>query len=404
MQKVFAFFFTMLMLTPLYAVQVKGVVLLPTGKPASKAVVALRQFESGALHTWTTNSRGRFAVDLPESLLKQDSKGLPAVAYLRGYGLTSCRLAAGFSKITLFPSKQVKGRVIDTAGQPVTGAGVSVECVYPKKGEYLYLPEGLKSAFTAKTDENGWWTMGGLPPHSTAYFAVNDTYYFHMLQNTNGQVIASLDAKGGVIPTIEAKPAAVLNGRVVSKEGLPVPGVRVGVEVPCVIPQAYEGTITGSAVTGADGSYQIGKLPTGAARITVSAGEGNLAAPALEKVQLEEGFEAKAPDITISLAALVTGSVTEAKTGKPLPFLYVSCVGTSDDQHQRNTGANTTRDGSFCILAMPGSYTVYLHRVPQGYQQAESFQITTTAGETSQVAFKVKKIAAVKHATVKRRK
>ena len=77
----------------------------------------------------------------------------------------------------------------------------------------------------------------------------------------------------------------------------------------------------------------------------------------------------------------ITGRVTEATTGSPLPYANVVVVGT-------NMGGMTLTDGTFNIIGVPvGTYTIKV--MMMGYKPDEKTGIRVDASQTTRVDYKL---------------
>ncbi|MEN8164656.1 MAG: carboxypeptidase regulatory-like domain-containing protein, partial [Acidobacteriota bacterium] len=77
----------------------------------------------------------------------------------------------------------------------------------------------------------------------------------------------------------------------------------------------------------------------------------------------------------------ISGRVTEAKTGSPLPYANVVVVGT-------NMGGMTLTDGTFSIIGVPvGTYTIKV--MMMGYAPSDKTGIKVDTGQTTKVDFKL---------------
>ena len=77
----------------------------------------------------------------------------------------------------------------------------------------------------------------------------------------------------------------------------------------------------------------------------------------------------------------ITGRVTEAETGTPLPYANVVLVGTS-------MGGMTLTDGTFTVVGVPvGTYTVKV--MMMGYKPEEKTEVRVNAGTPTRVDFQL---------------
>jgi beta-lactamase regulating signal transducer with metallopeptidase domain/thiol-disulfide isomerase/thioredoxin len=252
--------------------------------PPTECEATHNVFLLGALDT---DARGQWRLDVAPKSLGDVFLHVEHPRYRRGGGNASRNLE---SVIVLTRGLTVTGRVADAAGRPVPKARVFM-------GRDLFVPD----ASTGTTNERGEFT----------------------LENCNaGLTIVTLQAEGfapqirdvvveerttPVVVTL-SEPGGTIRGKVVDIEGKPVAGAFFGLE-------SWQGhrSIQFQVVTVQDGRFEWRSAPKDA--MLFSAGKSgymssrNVPLTASDREQV----------ITLYPELVITGRVTDAETGQPLP-------------------------------------------------------------------------------------
>lgn len=315
------------------------------GRPISGATVIINPdlvaITDDNLLTATSDAKGvvRFRVVLPPSGDRFDPW---ATISAPGYGITQCNLTEGTPTIVrLNRAASVRGLVTDGRGRPVSGVGVQLRNVQGRRTKggrpYLFLLDSM-SQFTTHTNAKGIWTMSGLPQNARASFEIADTrFYAQGFHVTSG-------SDETMAPTQKVQPGATLAGRVRLPNGRPASGVEI----------TGGGVVSSSRsiLTGADGSYQITGLESGAVRILVRDPKNAWVAPAIWGVQVQRGKVTRVRDIVLSRGALLQGRVVDAASGRPVPGAQLSA------DFQENPASSWGGGFAFAIADQQGRYTL----------------------------------------------
>jgi hypothetical protein len=130
---------------------------------------------------------------------------------------------------------------------------------------------------------------------------------------------------------------AKVSGRVVDTAGNGVPGLPIAVN--------SQGTGR-STTTGAEGVYDLGYTRPGTSQISVI-GAPTYAGDSIS-VSVPTSGTVVVDDLVVALAGTVSGRVTDAVTGNPIPFVAVNAY-TADDPHFFINGGATDADGRYVV-------------------------------------------------------
>ncbi|MES2462534.1 MAG: carboxypeptidase regulatory-like domain-containing protein [Armatimonadota bacterium] len=388
-----------------YADTVTGKVVGPDGKPVAGAKIFANFYSptaAGRLDSKTLISdvSGAFSLDVSPFPNQKEKNPAVAIVYAAapGFGLAQAMLTLNSGEgntIRLEKGIAVRGKVVDSAGEPVAGVEVRLWSVYlggsrGSGSNYLWLRDdfGLDLKITAKTDAKGVWTMADIPATAVhANVALADPKYV--------QVASEIPVGAANPKPLVALPAAVLVGKVVGSDGKPRAGINVSAR-----PENY-GQGTGSARTAADGSYRIAGLPTGAFTVWVNAPmrlvsgatkpSEEVAAP-LRQVSITAGKETTVPNLVLLQGGLVEGSVTDAVDGKPLSGVTVSVMDSMGAYG--DVISSSGPDGRFALRLPPGKHRLitselegYLSSTETGEENA--VLVTIKDGETVPFSFRL---------------
>jgi protocatechuate 3,4-dioxygenase beta subunit len=258
-------------------------------------------------------------------------------------------------RIVLDRGAAVTGRLIDSAGQPVTGAALSL----------MALPEGMTETWStdhplsAMSDAAGRFRLGPAEPGRFQLDLIHPD--FALATRPTIAVAGSRDVDAG---DLRLAPAVAIEGRVTDGRGAPLPGTRVSISS-LTTERRRE-----PAVSDADGRFRLGGLaPGGRFDLTVFH-PGHLPHEA-------PGVEAPLPEplrITLRPARSLAGRVVD-DAGKPIPGVRISLVetrelrmagGAQGGSSSRSAG-ETDAEGRFLATHLtPG--TVHLSFVASGFR------------------------------------
>jgi hypothetical protein len=329
--------------------------------------------------TVTTGADGGFSVDVTDG----DKGRTNFIVDAKGFGV-----GGGFVyqtstvKFVLASESHIDGNVVDEANKPVAGATVRIASVQLDQHSYLYLPaDDIADRFTAKTDGSGHYTIGDLPAGATATVQIDDPKYAFADDRV------ALPGTPGVLIAV---PAATITGRVMHLDGTPVAGIRVFT----MRSDRREGFA--NATTGADGSYTLASLAAASYDVNIQnkgidAGDDadEWVTTGLKGVEVIKGKTTVAPDLVMTHGALITGSVTDADTGAPIPKATVLAQIAGD--YSGSLVAETDIQGSFSLRVSPGTVSVSVGAAGDYITPRQEVKpITVAEGDTPTVSFKLK--------------
>lgn len=212
--------------------------------------------------------------------------------------------------------REVRGRVVGLAGQPIVGARVSAERVHTvtdAEGAFsLRLPDGQPHDISAE--------MAGL-------------------RSSSEEVELGSEGVEGV--EIRLLPEAVITGRVLGLEPGELAGLRVGI--------FWAGSFYKLATVGADGTYRIPHLGDGDWQVRAETAGRRAEA----EVSIEEGQQEAVLDLHFAPVREVRGRVTDA-AGRPVARAEVQFRTGSKEP----TATSTRSDGSYRIRLEDGIYEI----------------------------------------------
>ncbi|HEY3397832.1 MAG TPA: carboxypeptidase-like regulatory domain-containing protein [Armatimonadota bacterium] len=350
------------------AVVVKGIVLLPDGKPAEGA----RLFVAGGgslvsdLKAPQTDAAGRFSLRLGPSLQYKQVY----VATLPGYALGWTFTGPAQELTVRLGGNPVAfaGVVTDLRGRPVAGARLRVYGLVVRDAQHSLIMN-WRPFPPLTADDDGRFSLPDLPADSGVQYGVVAAGYV----DAAGEVRA-----GQAEVKIVLAPEASIAGKVTAG-GWPAAGARVS---------AWSEGQVWEATTEAGGAYRLAHLRPGTYTLRVErcgpAGEG-YAAPLPVPVALRAGDRRTGQDLALVRAALVTGRVTDAGTGKPLAreLVFLSMLacpgGESLGKPLGGATARTDARGAFRLWVLPGRYALRAQSCQPGQAQWRSLPPTRIA-------------------------
>lgn len=253
----------------------------------------------------------------------------------------------------------LKGSVLDTAFQPLAGAVVTVN--------HVGLPVFSKSD---TSDTAGAWFVGGLMPGWYIIQAVKEDYLAQYYDHSESLLKAkpvSLSRQDTLRDlTFNLSPGAILSGTIYLADGTtPLAGTKVAV---LKLRDLRDQGVLATAVSGADGRYRIGGLPTGAYLVKATH-EGYL-----EEYYREAGKRSGADTVTVTApeetsgisftldqTSALTGLITAESGGAPIARAWIVAYSqlTFGGRQVMPAGRARSDDAGRYILAVkPGNYLV----------------------------------------------
>jgi protocatechuate 3,4-dioxygenase beta subunit len=377
---------------------VSGRVLTPEGRPvkgASVSWVSTIDREATMQATVTTDDAGHFVFSNAAQLRRKDPS--PAVMVeAAGWGLSFQQIPQEDDVLELFlsPATELRVSFVDPEGKPASGLSVRPVFLAGGLNALLLIPRTVADRFGRRTNGEGSVTIAGLPQDHLLRLAITDERFAQL----NSNELIHLDT-GPVTQAelIHLLPEASIGGRVTfGSTGKPAAGIRVG---------AVSGGSGGwgEAVTDPEGRYVVTQLRPGAYNIALDL-QGEIAkswtARAHELVPVAAGERLDGRDFTLLPGAVITGKVTAADNGEPIPGVWIHVYGPA---HPRSglwpQSVPTGPDGTYIHRVAPGRQSLYLGTSsrPGLIPPAQTARdLTVQDGETVMINFAVGREAPVK--------
>lgn len=288
-----------------------------------------------------------------------------------------------------------------------------------------------KTVAKTASDEDGNYKITGLAgghftilPLAKSYLMASDGAYKEPGQSVNvaeGETIAKIDfalVRGGVV-----------TGRITDSEGRPLIGERVNVVLKDGVPDPgiQMGMLAGSRDQTDDrgvyriyglgpGSYKVsvGQAASAAGAVTIMGMGGSqylkMFYPGVQEeakatiLEIKEGTELKEVDISVGkppgAGYAVSGRVIDAESGNPVPDLFVAHSSVESDQEMGRmnfSGSRSDANGKFRLEGLrPGRYAVYTLAAGQksaSYSEPVPFEISD--GDVTGIEIKVRRGATI---------
>ena len=353
---------------------VRGRVVAPDDKPVAGAQVYFQALaHSDQTILLTTDAAGEFAVEADRPPAGAEYVGRTAIV-APGLALGGGYVWDGENVFKLSPPSELAGRVVAPDGGPVSGATVKVFVVLVTPIKVILFPEVLADRFSARTDAEGGWCIGGLPPRGLAKVELDDPRFARQSLN------AQLGPDALPAAPIVARPGAWLTGRVLYEDGRPAAGIPVRGEGP---PMRLPG-----AVTGADGRYSIGSIPEGDYQVIASPSSSEFPAACHDRIAVTEGGTTEVPDLVLTTGGFVEGLVVEAETGEPVEGATIS----AGHLPMPGTVASTDDRGRYRLHVQAGRRIAITVSPPPSYlREPQTGVVKVAKGKTVTADFSIRK-------------
>ncbi len=260
-----------------------------------------------------TDREGHFRVEAPDGPARPGSR-LLAIGAAAGHGQTTVELAKGSSTLTvdlkLDREHIIRGRLIDTQGQPAAGAmvrpimvsgrGTTLQTLVPTEPTPPYASPLLHAV---TTDDKGRFLIRGLGTEKVWLEVTHKAFATQRLHVQPGPYGDAVDTPFSLVS------ARTLQGRVTyGKGGKPAAGARV---------VAFAGDGRVACQTDEDGRYSLNPGPADSVYHMVFPPDGQpyLVARRDESFSLAKHVES---DIALERGVLVRGRVKESPSGRPV--------------------------------------------------------------------------------------
>jgi RNA polymerase sigma factor (sigma-70 family) len=406
-------------------VSLKGRVIGVDGKPFAGAKLLLVKSREAPVDLGVSGPDGRFSLTLPKD---QRDKYLLARAEGLGFdfrqlGSTDPADGAGV-EFRLVKDHAIRGRIVDTQGQPVAGVRVRVDGVYVYKNDSLdtylrlwthrdprsgcgelvnELRADVGSVFSATTDADGRFTLTGLGAErlvrlrtekpgiaEAEYWSVNRANLDPAPYNAvNRKMLA--DNPGGPVGAWRMH-GPVVDG--IAEAEKPVRGVVTAADTgkgrPGVVVRLTRGqndllrTSPLETTTDANGRYEIrGARKAKKYMVEVDADTREGYMPAQRWVDDTSGYDSVVADLRVNKGVLVTGRLFDRVTGKGIRGLVMAVAAVDNpfakDFTKFNEGLDfpehpTADDGSFRIVTIPGP-VIFVGR-PDWWEMIQRYKLS----------------------------
>jgi len=326
-----------------------------TGKSLASALVTITDTATGAvIKTIKTDAGGNYStgplpasgnplsqytVTITASLVGYATQSLPSQSIYNGDALTGQNIAL----ISVQPGS-VSGQVTDLS----SGAGVAGAAVI------FTSTDGTTTLGPATTDANGNYSIP--PPPGKTDPAGNYIGSVTSLLNANGKPEFSTAAPQAVtIPPggtqtvnfVLTEIPASLSGTVLDNQtGKPISGATVTIT-------DSTGKTVGTTKTGADGTYSLTAIPAGQTaasfNVSVTAPGGYFPGVLTPAPSLSLGDRLTGQNIGLDEQGIITGLVTDASTGQPLPNVALTVT-------DIKTGATPANLAPSPLVTTPGTF------------------------------------------------
>ncbi len=274
--------------------------------------------------------------------------------------------------LTPIPAK-ISGTITSaTGGAPIAGATVTLT---DSAGKTVVPP--------VTTGADGVYTLTGIPATTTATAYTLTVTKGGFSPGTAAESVYLGSVLTGQNVALTPIASGTISGVVTDKRtGLPIADATV-TATPTGAPAI-------TAVTAADGSYAFNLVPTGdysVAAVGPATGQAYQPAPA-QTVTVVNAATATANFALVPILATLTGTVTDASTGKPLSGVALSVTDSSKNAVTTNPAPITTdASGNYSATLAPGTY--FVTAVKAGYATQTSPSTAFALGATVAVPFKL---------------
>ena len=327
-------------------ITITGTVLTPDGEPAAGATV----FMTYSVKTAELALRTDQAVAAEDGTFALQVDGERAFAYPNTIGALKPGFGVACASVSLKRTQDIEialtreavltGTIKDANNGPLPGANIYLSMT---AGADVALGVAVNGLISTTTDTAGRFALGGLPVGERADLHISAAGY--------GGREFLIWVPPGTEPTIVLDKEAVISGTV-RRAGQPVGGIRVS----CQIFSRMAGWP--DDVTDDNGRYSLRGLPAGPYTVYIQSTNG-LAAPMKYDIQCALGQAHESVDFDLIEGGLLSGTVTEAQSGKPLPGMTVTI-------HQSDTETSgymywrqeTDANGHYSFRLAPGQYHI----------------------------------------------
>lgn len=279
--------------------------------------------------TTTTSPEGRYTLrKVPQKpeVLEFSARGYHTETFKRP-GLPQAPRARWDAQLT--PAPGIFGQVVLEGGQPVTEAFVNVRRSRRPEA-WGYTDRSGRFALDVETDADTTWVI-----------EARHGQYGQVVEQVQGAREITLVLQGG----------GFVSGYVRRPDGTPVQGFSVSAS-----PFTRRGGGPGAqSFDTPDGSFRLGPVAPGTHTLWAAA-EGHQPGD-LRGVQIDAGKDTSNIIITLKPSTVLTGRVTDARTGRPVEGAWIRPAEWNSQVLAETVGASTGADGRYRLSSLPGPRT-----------------------------------------------
>lgn len=296
-----------------------------------------------------------------------------AIATMEGYAL-----GWGYAKpaepltIRLVQEPVRRSGLVETPeGQPIAGARVSLAQIRSADWHSnLSIPTWAGEEWVKTTDAQGRFSFEGIPAKMTMFVTAA----------APGRGAIGDGFVGDSVPALVLlPPEAVVVGRV-TRDGDPMPGISVSAYPRSRFPLRQQPV---TALTAADGSYELRGLPPGWAGVNLTLPEG-LTATVPQPLNLAPGDRATA-NLAVMRGGVIRGKVTAADSGQPIPGANVQVQSDESAVRPASTQTRTTDMGIYELRLPPGTYRLSCYASGWSRSSRQPTPVTVADGAAVEV-------------------
>lgn len=335
-------------------VTIAGQVLGPDGEPVADAQVLVEYHKAGGVPRLTTDwpscsEDGLFALSIDVGFREYP---IQIAAFKPGYALAWVSVTGEQDRVVTLHlgahPVSCTGTVTDPEGQPLEGAQVLASMLRrasPEVGggwDFLRLGEDYPPV---TTDAAGRFELGGFP--LGVWVGVFAQAEGHAYGGVDEPVPAGASDLEFVLPV-----GGTISGQV-TFNGKPVGGAEVVGE------SEHPRRGRGLAFSRENGTYDLKHLSAGSYTVYLFRGQEFVARP-LTGIHVEPGEHAGAADLEVTPGALISGTVTEAATGEPVPQINIHARAMAYPGGARGASWQiiTNQSGAYTVRVPPGEHRV----------------------------------------------
>ena len=242
--------------------------------------------------------------------------------------------------------------------------------------------DAITNTWTIRTDNNGVGVIHGLPSdYSVSLYVHSDLYV------QPGDTVTPESPAGALVPltVIQVQDGGVVAGKILSPAN--------GKSAQDVLIQALSlgNSGGGGGITHADGSFKITGLPAGRYEIQAEMPSALKSHWSIAPQVVDVGLNANPRHLDLPLVpcCVITGTVTDKKTGSPVPNVWVVPVYTALPAVHFHVGVRTDADGNYAVYVAPSRVTMTLSASNMSSDDQTQKDVTAVGGATVKLDFQI---------------